>query len=413
MNLAYSIFVTTVWFLSTYFSIVLLLTLLTNKDRMHRGPRFLKNEQRPGVTILVPVYNEGEKVKETIDSLKKLKYPRGKLEIIILNDGSRDNTSEVVNREIAGTDMIFVDNKDNKGKASTLNQGIDLAKHDFIATMDGDSEVTAEVLEKAMPNFKDESVGAVTVSVEVKNPKTLLQKIVEVEYVIGLTLALKALSFHDAVHVTPGPFSLYRKSVFENIGGFDKDNITEDHEIALRMHKHGYRIANSMDAVVRTISPGTFKELYVQRKRWYTGSLLSLWQYRGMMLRPKNGVFSFSYPYTYLVVTCGLVLFSYTLFLALTNLYEFIAFHSLTNFNFFSRVVFDIDFLRINGLSILGGLAVVTTAITTFICLRLVKKSVKTRIPGFVGFIFLFFLYQIFWGSSFISAISRKKVKWR
>ncbi len=418
MNIIYSIFVTLVWFLSTYFAIALLLTLLTNENKLYKGPRFFKNEERPRVTILVPVYNEGEKVKETIDSLKRVDYPSGKLEIIILNDGSKDNTSEVVNEAIKGTDMIFVDNPENKGKAATLNQGIALATGKYVATMDGDSEVLPDVLEKAIPYFKDHrdgrEVGAVTVSVEVKEPKTLLQKIVEVEYVIGLALALRALSFFNAVHVTPGPFSIYKKSVLNKIGGFDVGNIVEDHEIAVRMHQAGYRITNCATAKVRTISPGTFKELYVQRKRWYTGSLLTLWQYKSMMLRRKNGLFAFIYPYTYLVVTFGLILFVYTIFLTLSNLFETLAFYSLTNYNFLSHFdPLNIDLLRIGGLSIFGVMAILTTATMATFAMRIAKKRMRTRMPGFVGFVFLFFLYQIFWGSSFVSAISRRKVKWR
>ncbi|MFP4117593.1 MAG: glycosyltransferase [Candidatus Woesearchaeota archaeon] len=418
MNIVYSIFVTMVWFFSTYFAVALLLTLLTNRKSLYRGPRFFSNEDRPKVTILVPVYNEGKKVKETIDSLKKVDYPSNKLEIIILNDGSKDDTSDIVNHEIAGTEMIFVDNKENKGKAATLNQGIALATGEFVATMDGDSEVSPEILEEAIPYFKREEngkkIGAVTVSVEVKNPKTLLQKIVEVEYVIGLALALRALSFFNAVHVTPGPFSIYKRSVLAQVGGFDERNIVEDHEIAVRMHRAGYKIANCATTKVRTISPGTFKELYVQRKRWYTGSLLTLWQYRSMMLKNRNGMFAFIYPYTYVVVTCGLLLFLYTIFLTLSNLIETISFYSLTNYNFLSNfTLLNIDLLKTGGLTILGFAAILITSTTAIIAMRLAKKNMRTRIPGFLGFIFLFFLYQIFWGSSIISAISRRKVKWR
>ncbi|MFW5852697.1 MAG: glycosyltransferase [Nanoarchaeota archaeon] len=418
MNILYSIFVTSVWFLSTYFSIVLLLVILTQRSRIYKNPVLYESDKKPYVTILVPVYNEGEKVRETIDSLNLVDYPKDKLEVIVLNDGSKDNTSDVVNKRLSESDIkkniIFVDNKKNKGKAATLNQGISLAKGEFVATMDGDSEVPSDILKKTVPFFKKDNVGAVTVTVEVKNPKTLLQQIVEIEYIIGLSLALKALSFFNAIHVTPGPFSVYRKAVLDKIEGFDADNITEDHEIALRIYKSGYRIENCTATKVKTISPGTFKELYVQRKRWYTGSLLTLWQHRDMMLRRKYGVFSFVYPYTYLLVTGGLLLFGYTIFLSTKNLFETLSFYSLTNYNFFSHLSLrNIDLLSISTLSILGVIAIITTVTFASICLRIARKDMKTRMPGFVGFVFLFFLYQIFWGSSLVSAITRRKVKWR
>ncbi len=418
MNILYGIFVTLVWFLSTYFSIVMLLIILTEKPKFFKNPVFYSSDKIPKVSILVPVYNEGENVIETIDSLNLVDYPKDKLEIIILNDGSKDNTSDVVNLALKRKDiiknMIFIDNSKNKGKAATLNQGIDLASGEFVATMDGDSEVPPDILKKMIPFFKKKDVGAVTVTVELKNPKTFLQKIIEIEYVIGLSLALKALSLFNAVHVTPGPFSIYRKRVLDNIGGFDVNNITEDHEIALRIYKSGYRIENCASTKVRTISPGTFKELYVQRKRWYTGSLLTLWQHKDIVFKKKYGVFSFIYPYTYILVTSGLLLFTYTLFLSLRNIVRMFSYYRLTNFNFFSNLSFEmVDILTISSLTFFGVLAILMTITFASVCMSVAKKDIKTRVPGFLGFVFLFFLYQIFWGSSIISALTRRKVKWR
>jgi cellulose synthase/poly-beta-1,6-N-acetylglucosamine synthase-like glycosyltransferase len=413
MNILYTIFVTVLWFLSTYFAVVILLTMLTKKKKIFEAPRFRSLDRTPLVTILVPVYNEGKKVKETLDSLKKVDYPKDKLEIIILNDGSKDNTSEIV-RQNLGPRMTFVDNKKNKGKAATLNQGIELAKGEFIATMDGDSEVPSDIITQTIPHFANEKVGAVTVTVEVKDPQTLLQKIIEIEYIIGLHLMLRILSLFGALHVTPGPFSVYRKKAFDDVGVYDVDNIVEDHEIAMRMQTKGWKIANCNSTRVRTISPGTFKELYVQRKRWYTGSLLTLWQYRGKMFKKETGMLGFVYPYTYILITGGLLLFSYSLYLMISKAIQYISYYSLTNFNFFAHFSLqNIDLLTMGALSVLGVAAIMTTILTETIALVMTKNPIRKRIPGFIGFIFLFFLYQIFWGSSFVSAITRKKVKWR
>ena len=414
MNIIYSVFVTLVWFFSTYFAVTLLIVLLTCRDKIYKNPSLKENDTRVKVSLLVPVFNEGKNVIHTIDSLKKVDYPKDKLEIIILNDGSSDNTSDVVNANIDRENMIFVDNKENKGKAATLNQGIDLATGELVATMDGDTEVPSDVVEKTVPFFKDEKVGACTVSVEVKNPETFLQKIIEIEYTIGLSLALKALSFFNAVHVTPGPFSMYRLSVLKRIGCFDVNNITEDHEIAIRIHKAGFKIENCTDTKVQTISPGTFKTLYRQRKRWYTGSLLTLWQHKDIIMNKKLGTLGFIYPYSYLLITGGLLLFILSVYLGVSNFVRRVSMYSLTNYNFFSHFSLSrIDLLELSTLSILGGAGIITTFIAATICLKIASKRLKTRVPGFIGYIFLFFLYQIFWGSSFVSAITRRKVKWR
>ncbi len=404
---------TGIWFLSTYFAVVLLIIIITKRKAIFESPQELASGKLPSVTILVPVYNEGKKVKETLDSLKDVDYPSDKLEIIILNDGSKDNTSEIVNANL-GPRMTFVDNKKNKGKAATLNQGINLAKGEFIATMDGDSEVMPDILRKMVPYFQNKKIGAVTVTVEVKNPKTFLQKIIEIEYIIGLQLVLKVLSFFGALHVTPGPFSMYRKKAFDDVGLFDTTNIVEDHEIAMRFQEAGYKIANCTTTKVRTISPGTFKELYVQRKRWYTGSLLTLWQYRRLIMNRKVGMLGVIYPYTYILITGGLILVIYSMILSLSNLTKSLSFYALTDFNFFAHLSIEsIDLLTVSSLSILGTIAIMTTVLTVAVSLTVAKKSMRERIPGFIGFIFLFFLYQIFWGTSFISALTRKKVKWR
>jgi cellulose synthase/poly-beta-1,6-N-acetylglucosamine synthase-like glycosyltransferase len=392
----------------------LLLILFNKKSDLFKSPKLDENKDLPKVSIIVPAYNEGDSIEESIKSLKKIDWPKDKLQILIVNDGSTDDTSKIVRRCAKAKYFTFVDNKKNKGKAGCLNQGIRLSEGEFVACMDADSEVSPDILKKTIPYFKDEKVGATTVTVEVKKPRTLLQKIIEVEYIIGLSLALRALSFFNALHVTPGPFSIYRKSLFNEIGGFDENNITEDLEIAYRMQKKGYKIANSAATKVRTITPATFKPLYVQRKRWYTGSLATLWQHKDLLFNSKVGAFAFVVPYTFILVTSGLLLFFFSAYLGLSNLLESFTQFSLTNFNFFSYLsLSELDVLALNSLAFFGISAIAMTVIGAFLCLGIANKNVKTRVKGFVGFIFLFFLYQIFWATSFYSVLFGKKVKWR
>jgi len=95
---------------------------------------------------------------------------------------------------------IFIDNKKNKGKAACLNQGISVAKGEYVACMDADSVVSKDILKKTIPYFKNDEIGAVTVSVEVKHVNNFLQKIIQLEYILGLSLFLRILSsFHWSV----------------------------------------------------------------------------------------------------------------------------------------------------------------------------------------------------------------------
>jgi cellulose synthase/poly-beta-1,6-N-acetylglucosamine synthase-like glycosyltransferase len=415
MNIAYSLMVTFVWFLSTYFMVVFLLILVSQKRKIFTEPYMSKSCELPAVSIIVPAYNEESTIAHSIASLRKIDYPAKKLEIIIVSDGSKDRTSKIVRENLKKDDnIIFLDNRQNKGKAACLNQAILLSKGEFVACMDADSEVATDILIKTLPYFQDRKVGAVTVSVEVKDPKNLLEKIIDIEYIIGLSLSLKALSFINAVHVTPGPFSIYRRTAIEKVGLFDITSITEDLEIAYRIQKHRFRIENCTTTKVRTVIPRTLKSLYVQRKRWYSGALLTLMKHKEMIFNSRMGLFSIVMPYTFLLTIMGFFLFGYSIFLLFKNMLSWISLYSLTNFNFFSHLFHpELDLLNISSLSFFGIISLCFTVFGAIFCLRLTNKEIKQKFTGLVGFMLLFFLYQIFWASSYYSVIFKRRLKWR
>ncbi|MEK6947125.1 MAG: glycosyltransferase [Nanoarchaeota archaeon] len=413
MNLAYSLIVSLVWFLSIYFNVVFLLALLSQKEELFKSPKLKNNQGLPKVSIIVPAYNEEDTIEQNITSLNRIDYPKDRLEIIIVNDGSRDNTSKIINR-LKGKNIIFIDNKNNKGKAACLNQGIEQSSGEFVACMDADSEVQSDILKKTVPYFSNKKIGAVTVTVEVKDAKNFLQKIIAVEYIIGLSLFLKVLSYFGAVHVTPGPFSIYRKKVLENIGRFDPKSTVEDLEIAYRLQKGGYKIACCIATKVRTITPGTFKSLYKQRKRWYSGAIYTIIKHHNVVFNSEIGYFSYIVPYTFLLILLGLSLFAFSVYLGLSNLIKSISFFSLTNFNFLSYITLKkFDVLTMGTLSFFGITAIATTILSMYICMKLSNTKIKKNILGVIGFPFIFFLYQIFWASSILAVIFRKKVGWK
>lgn len=412
MNPSYTILVYIVWFLSTYFIIVFLLVLFKNRNTLYDSPKLDKNKKLPKVSIIISAYNEENKIADSIESLKSIDYPKNLYDVIILNDGSTDKTSKVVKKYADGKHIIFVDNKKNKGKAACLNQGISLTKGEFIACMDADSVVPEDILKKTIPYFDDPEIGAVTVSVEVKQPKNFLQKIIQLEYILGLSLFLKIFSSFNCIHVTPGPFSIYRKSVLNEINGFDVNNITEDLEIAYRIHKSGYKIANCMNTCVRTITPHNFKGLYRQRRRWYSGALLTLWQHKDIMLRKKTGLFGYFIPFNYALITCGLGLFLLSLYLSLSNITRYLSFYSLTNYNFFSNFLWEFDVLNISIFVFFGIFGIIGMIVLVTFGLSATKNSKKRKISIYFGYFLLFFLYQFFWLSSFFLVLFKKKIRW-
>ncbi|MBW2998636.1 glycosyltransferase [Candidatus Woesearchaeota archaeon] len=388
---------------------VLLSLITSRKDLINDKTDIEVNDL---VSFIVPVYEEESTILDTIKSLKELEYKH--VEFILLNDGSKDNSAKIIAKGIHGDSRFtFIDNEVNKGKAATLNQGIALAKGKYVACMDGDSIVEPKILNKSLPYFSNEKVGSVTVSVEVSNPKTILQKIISVEFSLGLSLMLKLFSFLNCVFVTPGPFSIYRKSAVNEIGGFDINNITEDHEIAFRLHKAGYKIENCMEAKVFTELPDTFKGIYVQRRRWYSGSILTFFQHKDVLLKPKYGVFGFFIPFNFFLILSGLSLFIFSTFLFIKKAINYFIYYGYTNFNFFENWKFEFDLLAFGQVNLFGMSMFLTTLLFILVGFSLTQKKFKNYTLGLIGFPLFFIYYQIFWIGSIFQVLKGGKIKWR
>ncbi|MFT4308858.1 MAG: glycosyltransferase [Candidatus Woesearchaeota archaeon] len=401
-----------VWFLSTYFVVLTLLILFSKKEELYETKKF-DYDNAPSVTVIVPAYNEEGKIGDTIESLKKIDYDD--IEFIIVNDGSTDNTSKETIESIGFDQRFrFIDRKENKGKAYSLNQAISYTKGEFIACMDADSIVEKDVFIKALPYFEDNKTGAVTITVQIREPKNFLHKIIEVEYIIGLSLYLKVLDFLGCIFVTPGPFSIYRASMLRRIGGFDITNITEDLEIAYRIHKSGYKIVNCMEAKVQTICPPTFKGVYHQRRRWYSGAVQTLSKHRDVMFSRKYGMLGFFIPFNHLLKFLGMAVFLTSIYLLFSNIFGYFWKFRLTDWNILSQFsLISIDLLRVNNVIFIGVSSVVLALTLVFIGLAITKHRHADKIKGIMGYPLFFFLYQMFWIGAIVSLFKRKKISWR
>ncbi len=241
----------------------------------------------PIVTVIVPVWNEEKTLGGTIESLLALDYPKDKLDILIVDDGSTDNTRQVANTYKTHPE-VRVFSKTNGGKHTAVNLGISKARGEFIGCLDADSYVDKNALSRIIRCFEDSQVMAVTPAIKVHTPENILQQMQSVEYDMGIFLR-KVYGSMNAIHVAPGPFSIFRKEVFDKLGGYVKAHNTEDMEFAMRMHKNHYPIANVYDSYVYTVTPKTIKGLYKQRLRWVYGFLENAKDYRMMIFNRKYG----------------------------------------------------------------------------------------------------------------------------
>ncbi len=273
-------------FISLFFQVFLLITFFEKKEnkltKVKKGGPTLFS-----VCIIVPVWNEERTLRGTIESLLALNYPKDKLEILVIDDGSTDNTLSIA-QEFEHEPQIKIFSKENGGKHTAVNFGINQTTAELVGCLDADSFVDKNALQEIIQVFQNPDMMAVTPCMIVKSPKTFIQRAQKIEYTVG---ALLKRIFGDlsAIQVTPGPFSIFRRKVFEDLGLYKKAYNTEDFEIALRMHKHGYKIGNAPRAFVYTTTPATPYRLFRQRLRWVQGNLLNLIDYRELFFRVQYG----------------------------------------------------------------------------------------------------------------------------
>jgi cellulose synthase/poly-beta-1,6-N-acetylglucosamine synthase-like glycosyltransferase len=278
-------------FLSIYAQVFFFITYLENRKKIvvRKGPLTLLDY--PAVTIVVPSFNEENTVYRTVQSLLHLNYPKDKLAIMLVDDGSTDGTWGVM-QQFSNHKNIKIIRKENGGKHTALNLGLEHTRTDFFGCLDADSIVDPESLARIMSYFeKDPGTMAVAPSVTVFDPKNIIQNAQGAEYQMGVYFK-KMLGFLGAINVTPGPLTIFRKKVFDQLGPYRHGHNAEDMEIAYRMQKNHYKIEHCNDAYVYTNTPNTIKKLYKQRLRWIYGFINNTLDYKGVFFRKKYGNFS-------------------------------------------------------------------------------------------------------------------------
>lgn len=263
-------------YIGLFTSLFFLISYLENLSRLGDPPL----KRFPKVSIIVPAWNEEKTIARTIQTLINLDYPKDKIEIIIVNDGSTDRTAAVVKQFIAKYKNrdIKLYSKENGGKGSAMNYGFKRAKGEFVVNMDADSFVAPDALKKMLGYFDNKKVASVTPAMSIYKPKGFWLHLQFAEFMLGIYLR-KIFDLNEAIHVIPGPFSAYRKSFFEKYGYISEHNPTEDTEIAMRIQSKGYKIKNSISANVYVKQPHNFSGILKQRLRWYYGFTKNAFNY--------------------------------------------------------------------------------------------------------------------------------------
>ena len=289
-------------FIAIYFLAFYFILFLNNRKDLFSVSKLGKKHT---LSVLVPAWNEEETIEDTIHAIFDVDYPI--LEVIVLNDGSTDKTSQIVRKLQEKYSKLKLINKKNTGKGDSLNQGIKEAKGKLIAVIDADSYPAKDSLKKLVGFFDDEKVGAATCVIVSRSKKKFLEKLQNVEYHV-IAFTRKLLGFVDAIYVVPGPLAVYRKSALEKINDFDPQNITEDIEIIWHLTQAGYKREMCLSTYVTTTVPTNLRQWYSQRKRWNVGGLQCISKYKKYFLK-KGMLGSFILPF-----------FTFQLFLGLFGL---------------------------------------------------------------------------------------------
>ncbi len=366
----------------------------------------------PSITFLIPAYNEKKFLGKCINSVLNLDYPKNKIKIICINDGSTDKTSEIC-KNIKNRRVTII-NKKNTGKADSLNEALKLVDTEFVVSMDADSFPRKNYLKKIIGHFDDKDIAAISPAMKINKPQTLIQQIQWVEYIFSIYLR-KLFAIFDCQYVLPGPGSIYRTDKLKEIGGWDKHSLVEDTELAFRMYEKGYKIENCINAYVDTESPETFKELFRQRVRWYRGYLQTTIQYRHLLGNSKYGNLGlFILPINFVWIFILGFLFFMPLYMFIKDFYEYLYTLSLVGFEW-SPWVLNFDVLYISSYTYFFALFFLMGITTILISLYISgeKLDFKTKKLFYFGYLFIYpFLYSTFWIAAVLYEIFKRDNKW-
>ncbi|MEU3334074.1 bifunctional polysaccharide deacetylase/glycosyltransferase family 2 protein [Streptomyces sp. NPDC002144] len=245
-----------------------------NKRRFGWGPTVT----RP-VSVIVPAYNEKECIANTLESLSRSTHP---IEIIVVDDGSTDGTSEIARSAAMDLGMhnVRVIRQENAGKPAALNNGVRSARHDIVVMMDGDTVFEPDTVRQLVQPFADPEVGAVAGNAKVGNRDTVIGAWQHIEYVMGFNLDRRMYDVLRCMPTIPGAIGAFRREAVLGVGGMSEDTLAEDTDITIAMHRAGWRVVYQEHARAWTEAPGSLRQLWSQRYRWSYGTMQALWKHR-------------------------------------------------------------------------------------------------------------------------------------
>jgi peptidoglycan/xylan/chitin deacetylase (PgdA/CDA1 family)/GT2 family glycosyltransferase len=238
------------------------------------------------VAVIVPAYNEEAGIATTVRSVLTSYHP---VEVIVVDDGSTDRTTDVVQALQQRLPRIRLIRQANAGKSAALNTGLAAARSELVVMVDGDTAIEPSAVGRLVAHFTDPDVGAVSGNAKVGNRNGLLGRWQHIEYVIGFNLDRRLYDVLECMPTVPGAIGAFRRSAVQAIGGVSDDTLAEDTDLTMAMERAGWRVLYEERARAWTEAPATVGQLWKQRYRWCYGTLQAVWKHRRAVLEPGAG----------------------------------------------------------------------------------------------------------------------------
>ncbi len=254
---------------------------------VHFTQVFNRKRYRPLVSVIIPAWNEEVGILHTLQSLVKSNY--NNLEIVVINDGSTDNSDKIIREFIDEYNSkrgrykkaIIYKYKENEGKGMALNTGIQLSHGEIIISVDADCVVTEKAVSHFVNYFANPKVMAAVGNVKIGNTKNIINIVQYLEFLFSFYFK-KADSLMNSIYIIGGAAGAFRREVFEKVGYYNPKNITEDIDLSVRIQNAGMKIVYAADAIIYTEGAMVMKDLIKQRLRWKMGRLQTFNEFKSL-----------------------------------------------------------------------------------------------------------------------------------
>jgi cellulose synthase/poly-beta-1,6-N-acetylglucosamine synthase-like glycosyltransferase/peptidoglycan/xylan/chitin deacetylase (PgdA/CDA1 family)/spore germination protein YaaH len=240
----------------------------------------------PQVSVVIAAYNEEKVIVQTLSSILSSDYPN--FNIIVVDDGSKDGTYEILLKFFGNNPWVKIFSKKNGGKADALNFGIERTNSEIIVTLDADTVFRRDTIAKLVRVFVDFRVGAVAGNAKVGNRINIMTRWQALEYIVNQNLDKRAFEVLNCISVVPGAIGAWRRVAILEAGGFSKSTLAEDADLTFSILSLGYRVAYEDEAIAYTEAPDTVRNFVKQRFRWMYGTFQTAWKHRDVIWRGKN-----------------------------------------------------------------------------------------------------------------------------